>query len=78
MILGKHLGCHHLTTYLLQPNLTLLHKITTDLTKVRGLRHPMTPPCTTRGDPQGDAQPVYNDLTAWRLNQGHFSIHFQY
>ena len=44
MILGKNVGYHHLTS------LTLLDDITSDLTKVRGLRTLMT---TTHGDPQG-------------------------
>jgi len=50
MILEKNVGYHHLTSYLLQPNPTLLDTITSDLTKVRGLRNPMT---TAHGDPQG-------------------------
>jgi hypothetical protein len=50
MILEKNLGYHHLTSHLLQLNPTLLDTITSDLTKVRGLRNPMT---TTHGDPQG-------------------------
>jgi hypothetical protein len=37
MILGKNIRYHHLTTYLLQPNLALLDKITSDLKRVHGL-----------------------------------------
>ena len=48
MVPEKILGYHHLGPYLLQPNPTLLDTITSDLTKVRGLRNPMT---TTHGDP---------------------------
>jgi hypothetical protein len=50
MIPEKNVGYHHLTSYLLQPYPTLLDTITTDLTKVRELRNPIT---TTQGDPQG-------------------------
>jgi hypothetical protein len=50
MILEKNEGYHHLTSHLLQPNPTLLDTITSDLTKVRGLRNPRT---ATHGDPQG-------------------------
>ena len=50
MVLEKNVGYHHLTSYLLQPNPTLLDMITRDLTKVRGLHNPMT---TTHADPQG-------------------------
>jgi len=50
MIPEKNVGYHHLTSYLLQLNPTLLDTITSDLTKVPGLRNPMT---TTHGDPQG-------------------------
>ena len=51
MILENGVGYHHLTSYLLQPNPTLLDRITSDLKKVRGLRNPMT---TKHGDPQGE------------------------
>ena len=44
---------NHLTTYLLQPNPTLLHKITRELKKVRGLRTPMTTPYTIHANPRG-------------------------
>ena len=52
MIREKNVGYHNhdLKTFLLHPNLTLLDTITTDLTKVRELRNPIT---TTQGDPQG-------------------------
>ena len=50
MILEKNVGYHHLTSYLLQTNPTLWGAITSDLTKERGLRNPMT---ATHGDPQG-------------------------
>jgi len=50
MVLEKNVGYRHLTSYLLQPNPTLLDTITSDLTKVPGLRNPMT---STHDDPQG-------------------------
>jgi len=40
MILEKNVGYHHLTTHLIQPNPTLLDKITSNLTNVRGLHWP--------------------------------------
>jgi hypothetical protein len=48
MIPEKNVGYHHLTSHLLQPNPTLLDTMASDLTKVRGLRNPMT---KTHGDP---------------------------
>ena len=41
MIPEKNVGYHHLTSYLLQPNPTLLDTIASDLKKVRGLRNPI-------------------------------------
>jgi hypothetical protein len=83
MIREKNVGYHNhdLKTCLLHPNLTLLDKNASYPTKVHGVRNTKTPtvrnarrPTWTDRFSPDDAQPVYNDLTAWRLNQGRFSI----
>ena len=86
MIREKNVGYHNhdLKTFLLHPNLTLLDKNASYPTKVRGVRgvrntktptvrNARKPTWTGRFSPD-DAQRVYNDLTAWRLNQARFSI----
>ena len=83
MIREKNVGYHNhdLKTFLLHPNLTLLDKNASYPTKVRRVRNTKTPTVRNARQPTwtgrfspDDAQPVYNDLTAWRLNQGRFSI----
>ena len=77
----RRVSNHDLKTFLLRPNLTLLDKNASAPTKVRGVRNTKTltvsnarqPTWTGRFSPD-DAQPVYNDLTAWLLNQARFSI----
>jgi hypothetical protein len=53
MILEKNVGYNDLTTCFLQLNPILLDTITSDLTKVRGLRNPMTYRTPTHDYPQG-------------------------
>ena len=77
----KNAGYHHLTTNLLQPNSTLLDTITSDLSLWVSVTWYTFQSwnCTPRALSLGwftsaDTQPVCNDLTSWRLNQGCLSI----
>jgi len=81
----------HQTTYLRQPNSTLVDNIASDLKKVPWLCNPITTPYTTHNYTvhnarwtkrkgrfiSDDAQPVCNDVTACWLNKGSLNIHFQ-
>jgi len=82
MILGKNVGYHHLSTYLVQPNLTCWTTLPATWRKCEDCAipwlHRAKHTTTTRKGrfTSDDAQPVNDDFMAWRLNQRRFSIPF--